>query len=266
MINLFYKYFLLAQKMMVWSVLCNVIRSLMWGKFAHFTCITKGWYVFCPCWCAVVFSAQLFVFCDSFLMELGLGTAVPSISFIFLWQRVLAWIQILKSWRRSAEALRDTGFHPEQKLFLFLWSCISRVNIHQDFCAWGNSVAFSASEVQLCVCVLWSSEMSLLRAAYTLQLWMPSLQRLQALRKLLSEHHWAASHAPHHSWQLLLHLSAPCYPFPSINGKVLAWAWAMVGFVSSWRSSAPRTGWGAFGELSSAPFGGSCRIFWTELE
>lgn len=35
----------------------------------------------CPAFC---------FFCDSFLMELGLGTAVPSISFIFLWQRVLA--------------------------------------------------------------------------------------------------------------------------------------------------------------------------------
>lgn len=169
MINLFYKYFLLAQKMIVWSVLCNVIRSLIWGKIAHFTCNTKGWYIFCPYWCAVVFSAQLLVFCNSFLMELGLGGAAPSISFIFLWQCVLACIQILKSWRRSAEALRDIGFHPEQKLFLFLWSCISPVNTHKDICAWGNGVTFSTSEVQLCVCVLCSSEMSLLRAAYTLQ-------------------------------------------------------------------------------------------------
>lgn len=64
--------------------LCNVIRSLIWEKIVHFTCITKGWCVFCPCWCAVVFSAQLLVFCDSFLMKLGLGAAVPSISFIFL--------------------------------------------------------------------------------------------------------------------------------------------------------------------------------------
>lgn len=87
-------------------LLCNMIRSLIWGKIVHFTCITKDWYVFCPCWCAAVFSAQLLVFCDSFLMKLGLGAAVPSISFIFLWQRVLAWILILKSWGRSAEALR----------------------------------------------------------------------------------------------------------------------------------------------------------------
>lgn len=87
-------------------LLCNVIPSLIWGKIVHFTCIPKDWYVFCPCWCAAVFSAQLLVFCDSFLMKLGLGAAVPSISFIFLWQRVLAWILILKSWGRSAEALR----------------------------------------------------------------------------------------------------------------------------------------------------------------
>lgn len=107
---------------------CNVIRSLFWGKIVHFTCITKDWYVFCPCWCAVVFSAQLLVFCDSFLMKLGLGVAVPSISFIFLWHCVLAWIQILKSWGSSAEALTDIGFHPpEEKLFLLLWSCISPV-------------------------------------------------------------------------------------------------------------------------------------------
>lgn len=157
--------------------LCNVIRSLIWGKIVHFTCITKDWYVLCPCWCALVF-------CDSFLMKLGLGAAVPSISFIFLWQHVLAWIQILKSWGRWAEALRDIGFHPEEKLFLLLWGYFGPVNTNESFCAWRNSVAFSTFEVQLCVCVFCEAQKCHSSELPThCRLWMPSLQRLQALRK-----------------------------------------------------------------------------------
>lgn len=140
MINLFYKYFLLAQKMIVWSVLCNVIRSLIWGKIAHFTCNTKGWYIFCPYWCAVVFSAQLLVFCNSFLMELGLGGAVPSISFIFLWQRVLACIQILKSWRRSAERPSETLASTLSKSYSSFYGVASVLLIHTKIFVLGGMV------------------------------------------------------------------------------------------------------------------------------
>lgn len=126
-------------------------------------------------------------------MKLGLGAAVPSISFIFLWQGVLAWIQILKSWGRSADALRDI----EEKLFLLLWSCISPVHINTDFSAGRNSVAIFKNLKSNCVCVLCeaqkchSSELPTHTAGSECH---PS-QGFQRWGSLLSESHRAASHA-----------------------------------------------------------------------
>lgn len=99
MINLFYKYFLLAQKMTVGSIFFEMWFDLSSGGRLFILLTLQSTGMLCPCWYAVIFSPQLF-FVIVFLMQLGFRAVVSSISFILLWfGNVLTWIQTLKSWQ-----------------------------------------------------------------------------------------------------------------------------------------------------------------------